>query len=241
MKAVWEVDERSVQRWHELVKSNIGNDLAKERKRKNVERLGIELSRASLWKVFVGCQVTTQQKSGPGTPVQRFLDSKSIALDYDALCGKSALEVSIGRELYSAGLRRGPTIAANLNRILRTLQAGEWDTLFGYLDILDVTTSLYKEREVAAYLQSDIFPGLGPKQSRNFIQWVGLSRYAVPLDSRILKKLAEMECTFVPRSVTLSDESVYQFIEDGLQKIADLVGVYPCVLDACIFSSFDGL
>ena len=32
----------------------------------------------------------------------------------------------------------------------------------------------------------------------------------------------------------------HQFtIEDGLQELSKRLGIYPCILDACIFSSFD--
>ena len=239
MKPIWEIDKATIQRWREFVSSNIKNDEVLDRKKRNVDRKDIDLSKASLWRVLVGCQVTTQQKSGPNTPVRRFLDSTSPALSYQACCRNLLLLDMLERELTSAGLRRAITIAGNLAHIIGELKDGEWKILIEQLSTLKSNTTIGKEQKVAAYLQSRKYPGIGPKQSRNFIQWVGLSRYEIPLDSRVLKKLKEMGCTFVPRSTALSDETVYRFVQCGLQQIADELDIYPCMLDACIFSSFD--
>ncbi len=239
MKPYWEIGECAIQRWREFVDLNVGNAVVRERQRRNVERKDIDLSKPALWRVFVGCQVTTQQRSGPGTPVSRFIDSDSPALNYEACRRTLSVREMFERELTSAGLRRAPTIASNLQQILAELEGGEWKTLLQYLATLESNTTREKEQKVAAYLQSRKYPGLGPKQSRNFIQWVGLSRYEIPLDGRVLKKLKELGCSFVPRATSLSDETVYRFLQSGLQQISTELGIYPCTLDACIFSSFD--
>jgi thermostable 8-oxoguanine DNA glycosylase len=143
-------------------------------------------------------------------------------------------------ECTNAGLRRAPTIAKNLDRIFSLLEAGEWKALRAQLDTLVTNTTQKKERAVVSYLlRGKKYPGLGQKQARNFIQWLGLSRYEVPLDSRVLKKLREFGSSFVPSSAALTDEAVYSYIQEGLQSIAKHLGIYPCELDACIFASFD--
>ena len=83
------------------------------------------------------------------------------------------------------------------------------------------------------------YPGLGQKQSRNFIQWLGLSKYEIPIDSRTLKKLKEFGCNFVPSGSSLTDKTIYLFVQDCLIQISEKLDIYPCELDACIFSSFD--
>jgi thermostable 8-oxoguanine DNA glycosylase len=239
MKPIWEIDKATLTEWSDLVKENSNNKLVIERKFRNVKRKGIDLSKANLWKVFVGCQVTTQQRSGPNTPVSRFLDSNSSALSYAKCKVAPSLRQLLEKELTGAGLRRAPTMASNLVMIHDLLESGEWSVLLQHLASLESNTTQAKEVKVAQYLQSKKYPGLGPKQSRNFIQWVGLSRYEIPLDSRILKKLKQYGCAFVPRAGALSDETVYRFVQAGLQQVAKSLGIYPCVLDACIFSSFD--
>lgn len=239
MKPIWEIDNVVLQRWREFVNSNADNDVVRDRKRRNVQRMGIDLSKLNLWRVFVGCQVTTQQRSGPNTAVGRFMNLDSPALDYQICCQTPSVIRMLERELTSARLRRTQTIAGNLAHILGELENGEWKILHEHLSTLNSNTTRRKEQKVATYLQSHKYPGLGPKQSRNFIQWSGLSRYEIPLDSRVLKRLKELGCTFVPKANALSDETVYRFIESGLQQVAAELGIYPCILDACIYSSFE--
>ncbi len=240
MDAIWQLNDGNLTRWRELVEANRNRVLPKARHSKNVRRIGIKLSKNEVWHVLVGCQVTTQQRSGPKSAVSRFLKSGSPALCIDKCQQAKSVEDLIARECADAGLRRAPTIANNLERIYSILEAGEWKNLLSHLSILTQNTSTKKERSVVSYLLSEKkFPGLGQKQARNFIQWLGLSRYEIPLDSRTLKKLKEFGATFVPSGSALTDEAVYLFVQSGLQYIAKSLDIYPCELDACIFASFD--
>ena len=40
-------------------------------------------------------------------------------------------------------------------------------------------------------------------------------------------------------SISLQDREYYHFVSDGIQQLCDKAGMYPCVLDAAIFLSFD--
>jgi len=252
MKPVWEIDEASIQRWREFGDANIDNDLVKRRYKSNIERNNLDLSKNKLWRAFVMCQVTTQQKSGPKSPVSNFMKLDGSALQYERCCkigfdksGKvkpnnlKNLKSFLANELTEAGLWRATVIADNLSAIFSVLEAGEWDVLLKHLNTLKANTNKVKEDKVANYIKSKIFPRIGLKQSRNYIQSIGLSRYEIPLDSRILKMLKKMGCTFVPRANGLNDETVYLFLQSGLQEISKALDIYPCILDACIFSSSD--
>lgn len=168
-----------------------------------------------------------------------------MVLNYAACNKASSIHKLLEREFSVAGLRFAPTLARNLTKIHNLLEAGGWSILIDHLNALRINTTKRKELKVVEYLQSTMpasskkFPGLGPKQARNFIQLIGLSRYEVPLDSRVLKKPAELGCKFVPTATALGDETVYRFVQDGVQQIAAALKIYPCILDACIFSSFD--
>ncbi len=256
MKAKWVIDKASLQRWSDFKDANIDHQMVKDRQSRNVERNNIVLSKKKLWRSFVVCQITTLQKSGPNTPVSRFLNSKSSALYYDDLCTQNvSVKELLEDELSKAGLRFPIKIASNLSQILELLKKDEWTILLNHLKKLKLNPIQSQEQLVVEYLQSNYsieerqglglekvrkkYPGLGPKQARNFIQMIGLSRYEVPLDSRVLKKLKELGCSFVPGSSALSDESVYRFLQSGIQQIAEALDVHPCILDACIFSSFN--
>ncbi|HEY5911360.1 MAG TPA: hypothetical protein VJA21_12225 [Verrucomicrobiae bacterium] len=41
-------------------------------------------------------------------------------------------------------------------------------------------------------------------------------------------------------ATALADEEYYCFVLDGVQQLCAASKVFPCILDAAIFSSFDG-
>jgi hypothetical protein len=174
------------------------------------------------------------------------MNSGSPAVSYRECESSGSLKRLVKRELKKARLRRGKTISNNLQRIMNNLTAGEWPTLLEHLNTLRRYTTKYKELQVVKYLQQSAgvdskktYPGLGPKQARNLIQSMGLSRYVIPLDSRVMRTLSDLGCMFVPGSTGLADEAVYQFVEEGLQEAAKRLGIYPCELDAYAFSGPD--
>jgi len=94
------------------------------------------------------------------------------------------------------------------------------------------------ERSAAQYIQEKL-RGFGPKQSRNLLQTLGLTKFEIPLDSRVLKWLNTVGFPVPLSASALSDESYYSFVMDGVQELCAACGVFPCILDAAVFSSFD--
>ena len=221
-----------------FVDVNKANKFVLDRKKRNISRKKVDLSKERLWFVHVGCQVTTQQRSGPKSLVSKFLKSDSVILSYETCINSSDIEQLIQTELSKAGLRRSSIIAKNLDNILSMLERGGWGELIEKLETIEKNTTKKKEQIVAKYIANQ-FAGLGPKQSRNYIQWLGLARYEIPVDSRITKTMKKLGCSFVPKASALNDETVYLLVQDGLQQVAKKLGIFPCILDACVFSSFD--
>jgi hypothetical protein len=92
------------------------------------------------------------------------------------------------------------------------------------------------ERGAARFLD-DLLAGVGPKQSRNLLQELGLTRYEVPIDSRMAAWLGTCGFPLLLNSGVLGEKDWYEFILDGLQELCRKSGVYPCVLDAAVFAS----
>lgn len=77
MKAVWEFDESSLTPWRKVVKDNQHKEGPKRRLKKNVNREGISLKKDEIWRVMLGCQVTSVQRSGPDSLVGKFINGPS--------------------------------------------------------------------------------------------------------------------------------------------------------------------
>src|ERR1700719_2206104 len=72
--------EEDVWRVRDVVKRMAEHPFVIERRKRNVERQEISLSHQTMWKIHIGCLLTTRQKSSEGSAVQNFIASKSLLL-----------------------------------------------------------------------------------------------------------------------------------------------------------------
>ncbi|MGB3052711.1 MAG: hypothetical protein WBB42_17045, partial [Polyangiales bacterium] len=191
------------------------------------------------WDRIVGCLLTTQQRSGPGSPVTKFLLMKPSPLVY-SICAKQDDLAEFTRAVLTnfGGLRRSNIIGKELAANMSFLRDGGWEPTLHHLDDLRTNSSPETEKRAAAFVD-DNFKGFGPKQSRNLLQGLGLSRFEIPIDSRITKWLNAIGFPVKLTANALQDRNYYNFVSDGFQKLCEACDITPCVLDAAIFSSFD--
>ena len=106
------------------------------------------------------------------------------------------------------------------------------------LDGLRKNQQVIAERQAADFIDESFY-GFGPKQSRNLLQSLGLTRHEIPIDSRIVKWLNGFGFPLMLSATALADRNYYCFVMDGIQEICRACEVMPCVLDAAVFVSFD--
>lgn len=94
----------------------------------NVEGNPPKFSRASFWKQMVGCLLTTQQRSGPISPVSRFNGTHPFPLNYTECKRQRRLEIFVRKTLADFGeIRRSTKIAEEINYNFRWLERdGGW-------------------------------------------------------------------------------------------------------------------
>ena len=148
------------------------------------------------------------------------------------------IENFIRRTLQQNGLNRFINkipnyFATNYGRLLES----DWK-IINEMASLNGQAAKETERNIADNLD-DIFIGFGPKQSRNFLQALGLTKYEIPIDSRIIGWLNDFGFPVTLKSAALQDKGYYHFVSDGIQTLCERSRIYPCILDAAIFSSLD--
>jgi hypothetical protein len=160
-------------------------------------------------------------------------------LRHEVCRGQSDLDVFVTRVLSEfGGLRRSTAIGREARANSTYLQNGGWQATVEVLDEVRLHPGPEMERQAARFVDEK-FKGFGPKQSRNLLQGLGLSRFEVPIDSRITKWLNEFGFPVTLTAGALADRNYFEFVSDGFQRLAEACGIAPCVLDAAIFSSFD--
>lgn len=236
MEFKWVITTNHKKKYQDFVERYKEHTFVKSRILRNVKHENLDLSKTNFWRILVGCLLTTQQRSGKGTRVSSFLNSDNTLLDVNYCLRTKKLANVAQKTLSLNGIRRSNLIASEIKYARDWLASYGWQTIELQLDTISSHTTVKKERSVANFFREK-FKGIGPKQSRNLIQWMGLSKYEIPLDSRIVSVLRKLDFPVPLSSSALSDEKYYCFIEDGIQLMMAEIGVYPCVFDACAFAS----
>ena len=239
MELVWQVNESDIQKTKQFFNQHRDTPFVKNRINRNVNKAIPKITKDVFWDAMISCLLTTQQRSGPKSAVTKFISSKPFPLNYPLCFSQQNLKVFVENTITNFGaIRRGKTIGEESSRNYEWLNNGGWNKVFKIIGDLKNNPSRETERKSVEVI-IDNLRGFGPKQSRNMLQSLGLTRFEIPIDSRITKWLNKFGFPVALSATALSDKNYYNFVSDGFQKICESSGIYPCALDAAIFSSFD--
>jgi hypothetical protein len=239
MKLIWQIEEEDIQKVKTFFEANKNNAFVLDRVKQNIRKEIPQFSKDIFWKIMVSCLLTTQQRSGPDSAISKFIRTKPFPLSYSA-CKTSPDPKALAESVLTnfGGIRRAKTIGVEIQTNLGWLKKGGWNTINEIVKHLSDNQIINVERESAKVI-IDNLRGFGPKQSRNLLQSLGLTKFEIPIDSRITKWLNRFGFPIKLSATALGDENYYNFVQDGFQKICEACDIFPCVMDAVIFSSFD--
>jgi hypothetical protein len=239
MRIDWLFTKHDIASVRNEVERHAASPLLADRRARNLSPRKEEVSRQRFWRALCMALLTTQQPSGPVSAVSRLLCTRPFPLAHTALsAAPDPAEHATDILIAFGGIRRHGNIGSELATNLQLLEAGEWDRLLVVLGALYSLVDRNTERGVANYLD-DTFKGLGPKQARNVLQALGLTRYEIPIDSRIARWLRDHRFPVPVSAAALSDREYYCFVLDGVQRLCETAKVLPCELDGAVFASFD--
>jgi len=239
MKLLWQVEDIDIQKVTSLYDKQKNNAFVQNRIERNIRNNLPPFSNELFWEAMISCLITTQQRSGPESAVTRFICTNPFLLNFPLCCSQSNLSEFVRSTITKfGGIRRGIKIAEEISDNFDWLENGGWERVFGIVGALESNNTIEVEKESAEYIDEKL-KGFGPKQARNLLQSLGLTRYEIPIDSRIIKWLNDFGFPIKLSSAGLSDKNYYNFVQDGIQQLCEKSGIYPCVFDAVVFSSFD--
>jgi len=240
MKYIWQIEPQDINKVQTFLNLHRNNPFVQKRIERNLRETKPRVTKPEFWQAMVSCLLTTQQRSGPDSTVTQFINSKPFPLNYQSCISQNDL-LSFAQGVIGnfGGLRRSNRIADEIVTNLNLLEQDLWGNTLEMLDRLRMSQSLQNEQKAANFINVH-FKGFGPKQSRNLLQSLGLTKYEIPIDSRITKWLNDFGFPVKLSAAGLSDGNYYNFVSEGLQQLCLHSGTYPCVLDAAIFASFDG-
>ncbi len=239
MKLLWKIEASDVRRVNAFYEKYKNRDFVVERRTMNVERNLPEHTHGLFWKEMVSCMMTTQQRWGPNRPVTQFYFAQPFPLDYELCKQQYDLEAFAWSKLASfGGIRFSNILAREIRDNFMWLNESGWKHIDETVARLKKNQTHQAEVDAADFID-DSLKGFGPKQARNLLQGLGLTRYEIPIDSRITKWLNKSGFPIKVSAVALADRNYYRFVSEGFQQLCEACDIYPCLLDAAIFSSYD--
>lgn len=239
MKLLWQIEDSDIQKVKLFCEAHKTNAFVLNRIERNVKKALPQFSNELFWEAMISCLITTQQRSGPNSSVTKFICTKPFPLNYSKCKASNNLNFLVEETITNfGGLRRGKTIGEEVDFNLKWLKNGGWKTVHEIVEDITKNQTVETERKSAEIIIENL-KGFGPKQSRNLLQSLGLTKFEIPVDSRITKWLTAFGFPMKLSATALADRNYYNFVLDGFQKICEACDIYPCVMDAAIFSSFD--
>ncbi len=248
----WEFTSAEIDAVRGIVAERCSEPFVASRREGNVAPAETTVSESRFWNAHLASLLTSRQRSGPDSRVFRFLQDERETLCLERCRDADDVSKFVSETLEEfGGILYYNNIGTYCAKNLERLDDGGWDRLRDELDQLirarkrePTASDATAEREVSRFLHrgfdGDGLHGIGPKQSRNLLQILGLTRYETPLDSRITRWLNErLEFPYEITGGGLSEPEYYAFVMDLVQDVCAEADVLPCIFDAAVFSSYD--
>lgn len=207
-----------------------------------------------LWRQYINCGFSSQEKSDPDTPLGRFAQGNSPLLNLQSTIDHGADSEWVAAELAAANLSRMTQKKTKLLLSAREafIEAKGYDDLLingrattGLSVFLDLSSGRANDRDIAASakfsesINVGQLYGIGHKQIRNILVNTGLAHNVIPIDSRWKEYLGH-RMHFEASDLAKQDK--YLEIEDVIRKALILTQKHRndipnlAVLDAIIFA-----
>jgi len=208
--------------------------------RNNVVNLTVPFSQGLFWKGMLNCLISSCHGVGPHTRAQRFSEEQPFPLTLDQV--RTEGREIIHKRLVERGVSRFPLRVARMaSQNFVRLEEGRWEEVKSWHIVLagqrcrNPNSNDFKaERDAARFVDLN-FAGFGPKQSRNLWQILGLTRFEVPIDRRVLHWI-DLHLSLKVAPEELLRPTSYERVLNYLQRACLIADIVPCVLDAVVFA-----
>lgn len=258
MVDIWEISKEDIEIVQTFFEKYKNCNNAQKRLHENVLFPAPTISKELMWEVMFDCLLSSMQDSGRNSDITKFMETKPFPLNLTVCQSKENVGKFIQQTLLEHSCKRFINrIPAFAETNIKLFEGEKWVEFKKILSPLceartrpPVIDDRIEERRVAHWLKGS-FKGLGTKQSRNYIQLLGLSRYEIPIDRRFVNWL--IACNFPifiegkeikkmnrdRLKTLLGVPDWYDMILDKIQELCIKTDIYPVILDGCVFGSGD--
>lgn len=233
MDFLWQVSESDIANVRSLLTTEQGHPWVKDRFDRNLHYPKAEITRPYFWEALVSMRCTTMAASGEDSAVANFQGLRPFPLSLERVqaepAGAREQWMHFVLREHKVGTHR-MKIASDLAWNFAMLEEDGWPALLEKCNSLLLPSEPSAERVVADFLASRL-RGIGPKQARNILQDLGLVRFEIPIDTRVMRWLNDGKVLpFTVTAQALSDPYYYHFILEPFRSSVGNVAPIPAYL-----------
>lgn len=237
MEIDWRISDVDIKKVNDFVTLQLNVPLVANRVARNVNLNNLLINRDTILQSLYYSLILPYQKHSVNSQITAFLKNIHSSLQYKTIINSSDIRGFI----FETSKKHGITLDLNKEPEyfadnFRLLELTNWMLLELVTKKMCQKGGATAEREIADFIDTR-FKGFGAIESRVFLQYLGLTKYEIPIDTVVSDWLNDFGFPVKLSVTALQDRNYYHFISDGIQLLCKKANVYPCVLEAAIHSN----
>jgi thermostable 8-oxoguanine DNA glycosylase len=229
MELIWKLSDSDINKVRDYVNTNKNQNVERIINR-NINHIDRIIDKDSLLRTMLICLLSSETDSYPENKIEQMLIKRPSLLNYQYLFKVRNIEFLLQQVFQTFGITKYVNkVPKYFSTNFEFLEESDWILESDLNRSLEQELTKFDERRLADMVDKS-FKGFGSKEARCFLLALGVTKYEIPIDFKLIKWL-ENFCFPIKFSKTaLQDVLFYHFVSDGIQKLCEISEIYPCIL-----------
>ena len=235
MELIWKLSDSDINKVRDYVSKN-KNQSVERIVNRNINHIDRIIDRDTLLRTMLICLLSSETDSYPESKIELMFIKKPYLLSYQYLFKVRNIEILFQEVFQTFGITK------YLNKVPRYfstnfefLEETDWALESDIIGSMEHELTKFDERKLADMVDRS-FKGFGSKEARSFLLALGVTKYEIPIDYKLIKWLENFGFPIKFSKTALQDILFYHFVSDGIQKLCEISEISPCVLYTSIIS-----
>jgi thermostable 8-oxoguanine DNA glycosylase len=235
MELIWKLSDSDITKVRDYVKKNNNQNVERIINR-NINHIDRRIDKDSILRTMLICLLSSETDPYPESKVEQMFRKKPYLLNYQFLFKVHNIENSFQEVFLTFGITKyAKKVPRYFSTNFESLEENDWGLESELNRSIDHELSKSDERKLADIVDRS-FKGFGSKEARSFLLALGVTKYEIPIDYKLIKWLENFGFPLKFSKTALQDILFYHFVSDGIQRLCEISEIYPSVLYTSILS-----
>jgi len=235
MELIWKFSDSDINKVRDYVNKNKYQKVERiiDRNINHIDRL---IDKDSILRTMLICLLSSETDHYPESKIEQIFKKKPYLLNYQYLFKVRNIEILFQDVFKTFGITKSANkVPRYFSTNFEFLEETDWDLELEICKSIEHELTKFDERKLADMVDKS-FKGFGSKEARSFLLALGVTKYEIPIDHKLIKWLENFSFPIKFSKTALQDILFYHFVSDGIQKLCEISEVFPCVLYTSIIS-----